>query len=67
MLHEDVANDGGERISHSHAIFLLEELVVNLKIRGSQADLHEFHECFDLQDRSFCQCVIDAELIFDDL
>jgi hypothetical protein len=28
MLHEDVANDGGERISHSHAIFLLEELVV---------------------------------------
>jgi hypothetical protein len=52
MLHEDVANDGGERISRSHVIILLEELV-NLKIRGSQADLHEFHESFDLQDRLF--------------
>jgi hypothetical protein len=45
---------------------LLEEFVVNLKIRGSQADLHQFHDGFDLQDRSF-QCVIVVELIFDDL
>jgi hypothetical protein len=37
MLHEDVANDGRERISHSPAISLLEELVLHLKIVGFQA------------------------------
>jgi hypothetical protein len=67
MLDEDVANDGVERISNRHAIFLLEELVVNLKIRDSQADLQQFHDGFDLQDREFRQFIIVVELIFDDL
>jgi hypothetical protein len=31
---------------------LLEELVVNLKIGNSHAHLPEFHDSFDLQDRS---------------
>jgi hypothetical protein len=39
MLHEDVAKDGRQRASHSHVIFLLEELVVHLKIFGSQTNL----------------------------
>ncbi|XP_023710176.1 uncharacterized protein LOC111865964 [Cryptotermes secundus] len=64
MLHEDVANNGRERISHSHAIFLLEELVVNLKIGGSQTDFQQLHDGFDLQDRLFrhCDIVVDFSL-----
>jgi hypothetical protein len=37
MLHEDITHDGGWRASHSHAMFLLEELNVHLKLDGSQA------------------------------
>jgi hypothetical protein len=45
----------------------LEEIVVNLKIRGSQTDLQQFHDGFDLQDGPFRQFDIVVELIFDDL
>jgi hypothetical protein len=62
MLH-DVANDGREKISHRHAISLLEELVLYLKIGGSQADFQQLHDGFDLQDRPFRQCDIVVELI----
>jgi hypothetical protein len=44
----------------------LEELVLYLKIGGSQADFQQLHDGFDLQDRPFCQCDIVVELIFDD-
>jgi hypothetical protein len=45
----------------------LEELVVHLKMCGSQANLQQLHDGFDLQDRPFGQCVIAVELISDDL
>jgi hypothetical protein len=45
----------------------LEELVVHLKICGSQANLQQLHGDFDLQDGPFRQCVIVKELISDDL
>jgi hypothetical protein len=47
--------------------FLLEELVVHLKICGSQSNFQQFHDGFDLQDRPFRQCVIVIELGSDDL
>jgi hypothetical protein len=49
------------------AIFLLEELIVNLKICGSQTNFQQFHDGFNLRDRLFCQCVIIMELISGDL
>jgi hypothetical protein len=39
----------------------LEELVLYLKIGGSQADFQQLHDGFDLQDRPFCQCDIVVE------
>jgi hypothetical protein len=56
-----------KRAFHSHAIFLLEELIVHLKICGSQTSLQQLHDGFDLQDRPFRQCVTVIELISDDL
>jgi hypothetical protein len=44
----------GERASHRHAIFLLEELIVRLKIHGSQANFQQFHDGLDLLDSPFC-------------
>jgi hypothetical protein len=44
---------------------LLEELVVHLKIRGSQANLQQLHDGFNMQGRPFHQCVITMELISD--
>jgi hypothetical protein len=45
---------------------LLEELV-HLKICGSQANIQQLHDGFDLQDKPVRQCVIVVELISDDL
>jgi hypothetical protein len=45
----------------------LEELVVHLKICGSQTNFQQFHDGFDLQDRWFRHIVIVMELIIDDL
>jgi hypothetical protein len=39
-------------------MFLLEELIIHLKICGSETDFQQFHDGFDLQDRLFRQCVI---------
>lgn len=50
-----------------HAIFWMEELIVHLKICGSQTNFHQFHDGFDLQGRPFHQCVIIMEHISDDL
>jgi hypothetical protein len=47
-------------------MFLLEELVFHLKICGSQTNLQQFYDGFDLQDRPFYLCVIVMELISDD-
>jgi hypothetical protein len=41
---------GDKTTSHSQAIFLLEELVVHLKIYDSQTNSQQFHDGFDLQD-----------------
>jgi hypothetical protein len=43
----------------------LEELIVHLKTYGSQTNLLQFHDGFDLQERPFRQCVIVMELISD--
>jgi hypothetical protein len=53
--------------SHSHAIFLLEELIDHLKICGSQTNFQQVHDDFDLQERPFFQYVIVMELISDAL
>jgi hypothetical protein len=45
----------------------LEELVIYLKLCGSQANLQQIPDGFALQDRPFRQCVIVVELISDDL
>jgi hypothetical protein len=45
----------------------LEELVIPLKIGGSQASIQQFHNDFDPQDRPFRQCVILMDLISDNL
>jgi hypothetical protein len=45
----------------------LEELVVHLKKRDSQANLQQLHNGFDLQDSPFRQYIIVVELISDDL
>jgi hypothetical protein len=58
---------GGRELPHSHASFLLEELVVHLKICGSQANLEKLHDGFDQHDRLYRQCVVFTELISDDL
>jgi hypothetical protein len=52
----------GDKTSHNHAIFLLEEL----KICGSQTNFQQFHDGLDLQDRPFHQCVIIMDLASDD-
>jgi hypothetical protein len=57
----------GFRASHSHAIFLLEEVIIHLKICGSQTNFQQFHDGFNVQDRPFHQCVITLELASDDL
>jgi hypothetical protein len=66
MFHVVVTNDGSQRASLSHNIFLLEELV-HLKIYGSHANLQQLRNGFELLDRPFRQCVIVLELISDDL
>jgi hypothetical protein len=58
---------GDKRASHIHAIFLLEGLIVHLKICGSQASLQQLHNSFYLQETPFRQCVIVMELTSDDL
>jgi hypothetical protein len=45
----------------------LEELVIHLKIYGSQANFQQLHNGFDLQDRLFHQYVNVVELVSDDL
>jgi hypothetical protein len=40
----------------------LEKLLVHLKICGSQTNLQQLHDSFDLQDKLFRQCVIVMEL-----
>jgi hypothetical protein len=45
----------------------LENLFVHLKICGSQANLQQFHDGFDLQDSPSRQCIIVVELICGDL
>jgi hypothetical protein len=45
----------------------LEELVVYLKICGSQANLQQLYDGFDLQDRTLGQFAIVFELLSDDL
>jgi hypothetical protein len=45
----------------------LEELIVLLKVSGSQTNFQQLHDGFDLQERLFRQCVIVWELISDDL
>lgn len=52
--------------SHSHVIFLLEELIVHLKTYGSQTYFQQFHDGFDLQ-RLFRLYVIVMEHISEDL
>jgi hypothetical protein len=63
ILQVDIINDGA---SSFHVIFLLEELIVYLKIYGSQINFQQFHDGSDLQDRQFCKCVIIVELISTD-
>jgi hypothetical protein len=65
MVHEDVANYWEP--FHSHVIFLLEEIIIHLKVGGSQTNLQQFHEGFNLQNGLFCRCVITVEFISDDL
>jgi hypothetical protein len=43
----------------------LEELIVHLKIYGSQIKLQQLHDGFYLQDTLSRQCVIVMELISD--
>jgi hypothetical protein len=38
-----------------------------MKVCGSQANLQQLLDAFDLQDRPFRQCAIIVELISDDL
>jgi hypothetical protein len=45
----------------------LEELIIHLKICGSQTNFQQFHDGFDLQDRLFHKYVNVMELISDDL
>jgi hypothetical protein len=45
----------------------LAELFVHLEICGSQANLQQLRDGFNVQDRPFRQCVIAVELISDDL
>jgi hypothetical protein len=45
---------------------LFVEKLVHLKICGSQANLQQLHDAFDVQDRRFRQCVIVVELVSDD-
>jgi hypothetical protein len=49
------------------ASFLLEELIVHLKVGDSQTNFQKFHDGFNLQNGLFCQCVIVMELLAGDL
>jgi hypothetical protein len=53
----------GDRGAHNHAIFLLEEVIIHLKICGSQTNLQQFHNGFSLQGRPFHHSVIVVEFV----
>jgi hypothetical protein len=57
----------GDRAPRSHVIFLLEELIVHLKLCGSQTNIQQFHNDFGLLGRTFRQNVIVMEFITNDL
>jgi hypothetical protein len=48
-----VANNECQRASHNHAVFLMEEFIVHLKLCGSQTNLQQPHGGFDLRGRPF--------------
>jgi hypothetical protein len=54
-------------VPHSHAIFLLVELIIHLKICGSQTNLQHYHHGSVLRDGPFRQRVIIMEFIADDM
>jgi hypothetical protein len=66
MPHVNVANDRWQRAPQSHAIFLLEELIIHLNICCSQTNLLHFNNDFRLQGKPFHQSVIIV-FIADDL
>jgi hypothetical protein len=66
VLRIDIADDRCQRAPQSHVIFLLEELIIHLKLCGSQANLQQFHNGFGLQGRPFRESVIFMEFIADD-
>jgi hypothetical protein len=61
MWYEDVTNDWRQRASHSHAIFLLEELRP-FKKDSSQTSLKQLHSGINTQEGPFWKYVIIMEI-----
>jgi hypothetical protein len=67
MFHVNIANGRLKRTPHSHALFLLEELIIHFNVCGSQTNFQRFHNCVKLQGTPFHESVIVMEFIADDM
>jgi hypothetical protein len=57
MFHVNI--DGGWRAVHSDALFLLDGLIIHLKICDPETNLQQFYDGFDLQG----ECISDYLLV----